>query len=76
MNYFFEINYFYFFIFYDKLRQYGGKKGIGAEHLTVTLIDQIRKYQDDHEKLLVILNSYDWSSAFDKHDPTIVSVKY
>ena len=61
----------------DKLspRQYGGKKGIGAEHLIVTMIDQIRKYQDDPEKLAVILNSYDWSSAFDKLDPTIVAVK-
>jgi hypothetical protein len=60
----------------DKLspRQYGGKKGIGAEHLIVTMIDQIRKYQDDPEKLLVISNSYDWSSLLVKLYPTIVAV--
>jgi hypothetical protein len=55
--------------------QYGGKKGIGTEHLLINMIDQIRKYQDDPEKLTVVLNSYDWSSAFDKLDPTKVAVK-
>ena len=55
--------------------QYGGKKGIGTEHLLINMIDQIRKYQDEPEKLTVVLNSYDWSSAFDKLDPTKVAVK-
>ena len=41
-------------------RQYGGKKGVGTEHLIVTMIDRIRKLQDNPEKLSVILNSYDW----------------
>ena len=56
-------------------RQYGGKKGVGTEHLIISLIDQLRKYQDDPQKLAVGLNSYDWSAAFDKLDPTKVAVK-
>ena len=48
---------------------------MATEHLIVTLIDQIRKYKDDPGKLAVILNSHDWSAAFDKLDPTMVAVK-
>ena len=55
--------------------QYGGKKGVGTEHLIVELIDRIRKAQDDPEKLAVIMNSYDWKGAFDRLDPTKVTVK-
>ena len=39
------------------------------------MIDRIRKLQDNPEKLSVILNSYDWSAAFDRLDPTKVTVK-
>ena len=56
-------------------RQYGGKKGVGTEHLIISLIDQIKKYQDDPEKLAVIFNSYDWSAAFDKLDATMIALK-
>ena len=56
-------------------KQYGGKQGVGTEHLIVTLIDRIRQLQDDPEKLAVILNSYDWSAAFDRLDPTKVTLK-
>ena len=61
----------------DKLSktQYGGKKGVGTEHLLVSMIDTIRKYQDDPEHLSVVMNSYDWKSAFDKLDPTEVAIK-
>ena len=52
-----------------------GKKGVGTEHLIISLIDQLGKYQDDPQKLAVGLNSYDWSAAFDKLDPTKVAVK-
>ena len=56
-------------------QQYGGKKGVGTEHLMVTLIDRIRKLLDHPEKLIVILSSYDWKGAFDRFDPTEVAVK-
>ena len=55
--------------------QYGGKKGVGTEHLLVNMIDRIRKLQDDPEQIAIILSSYDWSAAFDKLDPTEVTMK-
>ena len=48
---------------------------MGTEHLLVSMVDTIRKYQDDPEHLSVIMNSYDWKSAFDKLDPTEVAIK-
>ena len=61
----------------DKLnkKQYGGKKGVGTEHLIVAMIDRSRKLLDDPEIVIVVLNSYDWSNAFDRLDPTIVAFK-
>ena len=61
----------------DKLSktQYGGKTGVGTEHLLISMIDQIKKYQDDPDHLSVIMNSYDWNAAFDKLDPTKVAIK-
>ena len=56
-------------------RQYGGKKGVGTEHLIVTLIDKIKNILDNPESDAVILNSYDWSGAFDRVDPTEVAIK-
>ena len=55
--------------------QYGGKKGVGTEHLIVAMLGRIRKAQDDPEKIAVIMNSYDWKGAFDRLDPTKVTVK-
>ena len=55
--------------------QYGGKKGVGTDHLIVELLDRIRKAQDDSENLAVIKNSYVWKGAFDQLDPTKVTVK-
>ena len=46
-----------------------GKRQYGRE------IDQIRQYQDDPGKLAVILNSHDWSAAFDKLDTTMAAGK-
>ena len=46
--------------------QYGGKKGVGTEHLLVKMVDRIKQLLDDPEVSTVILNSYDWKSAFDK----------
>ena len=56
-------------------RQYGGKKGVGTEHLIVTLVDKIKNILDNPESDAVILNSYDWSGAFDRVDPTKVAIK-
>ena len=56
-------------------RQYGGKKGVGTEHLIVTLLDRVKKLLDDPEKVIVILSSYDWKGAFDRLDPTEVAKK-
>ena len=51
----------------DKLNktQYGGRKGVGTEHLMVSMIDRIRKVLDNPESVSAVLNSYDWSGAFD-----------
>jgi hypothetical protein len=56
-------------------RQYGGRKGVGTEHLLVTLVDRIRLLQDDPENTAVVLSSYDWKGAFDRLDPTNVISK-
>ena len=56
-------------------RQYGGKKGIGTEHLMVEMIDRIKQILDRPEQIAVVLNSYDWSGAFDRLDPTTVTLK-
>ena len=61
----------------DKLNktQYGGRKGVGTEHLMVSMIDRIRKVLDNPESVSAVLNSYDWSGAFDRLDPTKVAIK-
>ena len=43
----------------DKLSktQYGGKKGVGMEHVLVSMIDTIRKYQEDPKDLPIAMNS-------------------
>ena len=56
-------------------RQYGGKKGVGTEHLLVKLIDRIKKLLDDPNTPVVILSSYDWKGAFERIDPTEVALK-
>ena len=56
-------------------RQYGGKKGVGTEHLIVTLIDRISKLLEDPKNPVVILSSYDWKGAFERIDPTLVAIK-
>ena len=56
-------------------QQYGGKKGVGTEHLPITMIDRIKKVLDDPEKNMVVLCSYDWSAAFERLDPTKVTLK-
>ena len=61
----------------DKMsvRQYGGRRGVGTEHLLVTLIDRIKKLLDDPNTPVVLLSSYDWKGAFGRIDPTEVALK-
>ena len=56
-------------------RQYGGKKGTSTEHLLVSMIDRIKQALDDPDNNAVVINSYDWSGAFDRLCPTKVAKK-
>ena len=42
-----------------------GKKDTGTENLLLTLIDRIKKLQDNQDTPKVILSAYDWMGAFD-----------
>ena len=57
--------------------QFGGQPGIGTEHMIVCFIDRILKLLDTHQdKSAVIASCLDWSSAFDRQDPTIAIQKF
>ena len=59
---------------YNKLDigQFGGRSGIGTEHMIVCLLDRILKLLDTHlDKSAVIAAFLDWSAAFDRQDPTL-----
>ena len=61
----------------ESFRQFGGKKGIGAEHMLVCMVDRILKLLDTVEgRALVIRSQYDWSNAFDRQDPTKTVQKF
>ena len=58
------------------LCQYGGRKGVGTEHLIVTYIDRILKLLDStRQKSAVISAAADWASAFDRIDPTSLAIR-
>ena len=40
-------------------QQYGGKKGVGTEHLLITMIDRNKNVLDEPEKNMVVICSYD-----------------
>ena len=64
---------------FDKIDcgQFGGRKGIGTEHLIVCLLDRILKLLDEHpDKSAVIAASLDWAAAFDRQDPTLAIQKF
>ena len=52
------------------LSQYGGRKGVGTEHMIVNLVDQILKLLDGPESNAVIKTCADWNDAFSRVDPT------
>ena len=55
--------------------QYGGRKGVGTAHLIVCYVDRILKLLDStRQKSAVISAAADWASAFDKIDPTSLSL--
>ena len=55
----------------ESFSQFGGKKGIGAEHMLVCMVDRILKLLDTREgRALVISSQNDWANAFDRQDPT------
>ena len=44
--------------------------------MLVNMIDRIKKkLEDDPDQIAIILSSYYWSAAFDKLDPTEVTLK-
>ena len=51
--------------------QYGGKKGLGPEHMVVALMDRILSLLDKNTASSAVLKTgADWDSAFDRGDPT------
>ena len=57
--------------------QFGGKKGLGTEHMMVCLVDRILKLLDSTtDTSAVIAAMIDWSNAFDRQDPTIGIKKF
>ena len=61
----------------ESFSQFGGKKGVGAEHMIVCMVDRILKLLDTPEgRALVISSQYDWENAFDRQDPTSTVKKF
>ena len=61
----------------ESFSQFGGKKGIGTEHLLVCMIDRILKMLDTREgRALVTRSQYDWAGAFERQDPTKTANKF
>ena len=57
--------------------QYGGKKGIGTEHMIVCLLDRVLKLLDENpDRSAVVATCLDWAAAFDRQDPTIAVKKF
>ena len=57
--------------------QFGGQGGIGTEHMMVCFVDRILQLLDSNpDKSAVIATYLDWSSAFDRQDPTLAVKKF
>ena len=57
--------------------QYGGKKGIGPEHMILSMVDRILKLLDSNKgKPAVIAAAADWANAFDRVDPTLATLNF
>ena len=57
--------------------QFGNQPKTSTEHLLVKLMDKILKLIDQHpNRSAVIATMLDWSSAFDRQDPTLAIQKF
>ena len=57
--------------------QYGNQKGTSTEHLMVNLMDKLLKLLDNNNNCSAVIASLvDWSSAFDRQDPTLGMQKF
>ena len=58
--------------------QYGGKKGMGTEHVILNFVDRILRLLDhNHTTSPAVMVSFaDWRGAFDRQDPTITINKF
>ena len=56
--------------------QYGGRPGVGTEHVVVKFVDRILKLLDKSSNSPAVMVSFaDWRGAFDRQDPTITISK-
>ena len=59
------------------LSQYGGRIGVGTEHLIVNFIDRVLNMLDStRDKAAVLASAVDWTAAFDRVDPTKITQKF
>ena len=57
--------------------QYGNQKGTGTEYMIVCLMDKVLQLLDNNNsRSAVIAALVDWSSAFDRQDPTLAIEKF
>ena len=57
--------------------QYGNQKGTSTEHLMVNLMDKLLRLLDNNNTCSAVIASLvDWTSAFDKQDPTLGIKKF
>ena len=57
--------------------QYGNQKRTSTEHMVVKLMDKILKLIDQNpHRSAVVASMLDWSSAFDRQDPTLAIEKF
>ena len=57
--------------------QYGNQKGTSTEHLVVNFMDKILQLLDNNNTCSAVIASLvDWSSAFDRQDPTLAIKKF
>ena len=58
------------------VKQYGGKKGMGTEHMVVALMDRVQKLlENNNMRSAVLMASADWRQAFDRGDPSKTTTK-
>ena len=59
------------------VKQYGGKKKTGTEHMIVVLMDRVLALLDSNNtKSAVLMAAADWAAAFDRGDPTKTTQKF